>query len=122
MRFRRWPRVEAFEETSRKRAAAVRSQQKARDKLPLLSAIVAEQQPTIDEVMTTRAARYAESQQATRDKRAADWRRARVRLASYGDNARASLLAYWQRNRWPGDPVYLLMMLHMFDTNRLPLE
>lgn len=122
MRFKRWPRIEAFEDTNRKRAAAARSQQKARDKLPLLSAIVAEQQPTIDDVMTTRAARYVKSQQAARDKRAADWRRARARLASYGDNARASLLAYWQRNKWPGDPSYLLMMLHMYDTNRLSLD
>ncbi len=119
MRFTRRGRHE-YEDTRRKRLAASRSQQRQRDALPLLAPLVAEQQPTIDQVMTYRAASWARSEQQSRDHRASQWREGRARLNDYAPDTRKTLLTYWNRHRWlPGDPLYLLDMLHMFDTGRL---
>ena len=51
MRFKRSPRVEAYEETPRKRAAVQLSQRRQRDKLPLLADLIAAEQPSIDAVI-----------------------------------------------------------------------
>ena len=48
MRFRRWPRVSAYEDTPRKRAALARAQRTQRDRLPLLAPLIAERQPSAD--------------------------------------------------------------------------
>ena len=56
MRFRKRERYGAFQDTSRKRAAASRAQQKQRDALPLFAEQIAEAQPSIDQVMADRAA------------------------------------------------------------------
>ena len=40
MRFKRWPRVEAYVDTSRKRAAFHRSQKAKRNKFPLLAPLI----------------------------------------------------------------------------------
>lgn len=42
MRFRRWPRVSAYEDTPCKRAALARAQQTQRDRFPLLAPLIAE--------------------------------------------------------------------------------
>ncbi len=55
MRFRRWPRVSAFEDTPRKRAALRRSQRHQRDRHPLLAAIIGNAQPSADTEMARRA-------------------------------------------------------------------
>lgn len=122
MRFKRYYRIEQFQETPRKRAGCLRSQKRERDKLPLLAELIRAQQPTVDEVMAQRAIDTVRWQQETRDRRAAKWREARRRLNTYGPNARAALLEYWQTCKWPGDPTYLLDMLHMFDKGRLDLD
>jgi len=122
MRFRRWPRVSAYEDTPRKRAALARAQQTQRDKLPLLAPIIAEQQPTADAEMARRAAWWPEVQQRDRDRRAHQWRRARTRLAGYGDNLRPLLIQLWRDCPYPADPVYLLDMLHSIDTGRIDPE
>lgn len=72
MRFRRWPRVSAYEDTPRKRAALLHSQQEQRDKLPLLRDLIAEQQPSAEAEMARRAAWWPRVQQESRDRRAAD--------------------------------------------------
>lgn len=119
MRFHRQPRHE-FEDTPRKRAAVLVSQRKARQRLPLFGELIAETQAPVDVVMEERALSHAAQGQRNRDHRAGKWREARRRLAGYGDNIRPVLLAYWNEHRWlPGDPVYLLDMLHMYDTERL---
>lgn len=122
MRFKPGHRIEPFNDTSRKRAACARAQRREREALPLLAPLIAAQQPAIEAVMAQRAARWIEDQKQYRARRAADWRRARARLASYGPEIRPKLLAYWQGCKWPGDPSYFLSMLHMFDTGRLMVD
>jgi hypothetical protein len=56
MRFRRWPRVSAYEDTPRKRATLARAQRTQRDTFPLLAPLIAEQQPSADAEMSRRAA------------------------------------------------------------------
>lgn len=122
MRFRRWPRVSAYEDTPRKRAALARAQQTQRDKFPLLAPLIAERQPSADAEMARRAAWWPEVQQRDRDRRARDWRRARIRLAGYGDNLRSLLIQLWRDCPYPADPVYLLDMLHSIATGRIDPE
>lgn len=123
MRFKVYGRSE-FVDTRRKRLALERGRRRQREKLPLLAPIIREEQEctTPDEVMAARAEQWARTEQEWRDRRASDWRRARARLASYGENVRPRLLAYWQSCKWPGDPVYLLSMMHMFDEGRLDID
>ena len=109
--------------TDRKRAAAVRLQRRQRDKLPLLAPLIAETQPGIDEVMTTRVAHWADWEQRDRNRRAADWRKARAALDRQEPAMRRALLNYWNGHRWlPGDPMYLLDLLHGFGGGRLVIE
>ena len=122
MRFQKRDR-HPFEDTRRKRLAAARRQQAQRDALPLLAPLIAETQPPIDQVMTNRAGSWAKSEQEGRDHRAAQWRQGRKRLDSYDHETRGALLGYWNGHRWlPGDPSYLLDMLHGFDKGRLILK
>src|SRR3546814_11075970 len=90
MRFRRWPRVSAYEDTPRKRAALARAQQTQRDKFPLLAPLIAERQPSADAEMARRATWWPEVQQRDRDRRAHHWRRPRIRPAGYGGIGRGS--------------------------------
>lgn len=119
MRFKPHLRCE-FTDTARKRAHVVRRQRQERESLPLFADLIAEQQPTVDRVMEERADRMARTEQSSRDYRAGKWREARHRLYGYGDNIRPILLSYWNNHRWlPGDPSYLLDMLHMYDRGKL---
>ncbi|HZU91402.1 MAG TPA: hypothetical protein VE993_19275 [Stellaceae bacterium] len=122
MRFRRWPRVSAFEDTPRKRAALARSQEAQRERLPLLRELIAERQPGADEVMAQRAERWAKAQQEERDRRAQLWRQARAQLAGYGDDLRRRLITLWKDATYPADPAYLLDLLRAIDTGRIDLE
>ncbi len=122
MRFRHWPRVSAYDDTPRKRAALARAQQAQRDKFPLLAPLIVERQPSADAEMARRAAWWPEVQQRGRDRRARDWRRARARLAGYGDNLRPLLIQLWRNCPYPADPVYLLDMLHSIDPERIDPE
>lgn len=109
--------------TGRKRAAAVRLQRRQRDKLPLLAPLIAEAQPGIDEVMATRVAHWTEWEQQDRDRRAAKWRGARAVLDRHEPATRRALLVYWNDHKWlPGDPCYLLDLLHGFGKGRLLIE
>ena len=70
--------------------------------------------------MEKRLAQMAKTDQIMRDHRAKSWRQARRQLAGYGDNIRPILLDYWNGHRWlPGDPSYLLGILHSYDIGRL---
>lgn len=122
MRFKPGYRVEPFNDTGRKRAACARAQRREREAFPLLAPLIAEQQPSIEAIMAERASRWIVDQQDYRARRAAHWRQARARLGHYPPDIRAKLLAYWQGCKWPGDPNYLMSMLHMFDTDRLSLD
>jgi hypothetical protein len=119
MRFRAWPRVTAFEDTSRKRAALTRSQRLQRETLPLLADLIAETQPGVDGEMARRAEHWPRMQQTARDDRAQHWRRARRRLFAYDRPLRDAIRAMWQGCPYPADPSYLLDMLHQIDKGRL---
>ena len=119
MRFRRWPRVSAFNDTPRKRAALARSQKAQQEKFPLLREIIAEQQASADTIMAERAERWDSSQQDDRDRRAQLWRRARAQIAGYGDIFRRQVIALWNNAPYPADPVYLLDFLRSIETGRI---
>jgi len=122
MRFTRRPRCE-YIVTDRKRAAAVRLQRRQRDKLPLLAPLIAETQPSIDTLMTTRVANWIVLEQKGRDHRASQWRRGRALLDQHEPATRQALLAYWNGHRWlPGDPMYLLDLLYGFGRGRTIID
>ena len=121
MRFSCRPRC-AYTVTNRKRLAAARWQRRQRESLPLLGSLIAETQPSIDDVMDQRVQCWAVTEQANRDRRAAQWRTARRDIAARDPGVQHALLTYWNGHRWlPGDPSYLLDMLHGFDHGRLVL-
>ena len=107
MRFKRWPRVEAYQETPRNRAAIIVSQQRQRDKLPLLADLIADEQPSIDAVIEGRQERWPRLQRQTRDQRAAKWREARRELAAYSLITRHAIRRLWNNAPYPADPTYL---------------
>nr|WP_191856495.1 hypothetical protein [Agrobacterium tumefaciens] len=122
MKFIKSTRHGPFQDTSRKRAALARKQRLEREKLPLFSAQIAEQQKDADTVMGERAAKWAVWQQDHRDKKAALWRKARARLFAYGDNVRPRLRDLWNSSPYPKNPEYLLDFLHSFSVGRLDLD
>lgn len=120
MRFARMPKTEGYTDTSRKRAALRRNQQRQRDTLPLFAEMIAAEQPHEDLVMAERAARWARLEQERRDRRAAKWREARRRLAGLGHNLHPRVLHYWNTHRWlPGEPTYLLGVIHSIEVGNL---
>ncbi len=82
MRFTRQLRYD-YTVTDRKRSAAIRWQRRQRDALPLLGQLIAEAQPSIDEVMDKRVSTWITSQQSERDRRAGLWRRGRRALEAH---------------------------------------
>ncbi len=122
MRFSRRTRCE-YTVTDRKRATVVRLQQRHREKLPLLASLIAEAQPSIDHVMTTRVANWIVLEQEGRDRRAAQWREGRALLDQHKPATRRALLDYWNGHRWlPGNPTYLLDLLNGFDRGRYVID
>lgn len=121
MRFQRYGKFE-FRDTSRKRAAFARKQKAEREALPLFSDQIAADQISVDAEMEARRQQWVRHQAIDRKRRADKWREARQRLNGYQEPIRGSLLGYWQRCKWPGDPCYFLSMLHMYDTGRLSLD
>jgi hypothetical protein len=121
VRFKRRPRA-PYTITDRKRAAARRLQKRQRDALPLLSELVAEQQPGIDQLMQDRVNAWGVTEQNSRDWQARRWREARRTLDGYDPETRRALLTYWNGHRWlPAGASYLLDMLHGFNRGRLVL-
>ena len=121
MRFRRLGR-QPWSDTPRKRAALRRKQRLEREALPLFAGMIAEAQPSEDEVMSLRTSFWARHEQEDRDYRASKWREARRCLADYSHNERAALRDAWDDAPYPADPVYLLDMLHSYDVGRLDLD
>jgi hypothetical protein len=122
MRFIKGPR-HSFTETSRKRALVLVRQRKDREKLPLFGALIAEEQPSVDDVMTQRAASWEQNVADQRAKLAADWISARARLNRLPEPMRSAFLLFWNRHRWfPANPGYLNTVLHMVETGRYVLH
>lgn len=122
MRFKRWPRVEGYAETPRKRAAFMRSQRQKCEKLPLFAELIRETQHDVDTEMARRHESWPRAQQRNRDQRAAKWREARRRLWSHGDNMRQLLRSLWRECPYPADPAYLLDLFHQIDVGRVDPE
>jgi hypothetical protein len=75
MRFAPWSRVEIYVEISRKRAAGLTSQRRARGNLPLLVPLITAPQSRINDVMPSPARSWPARQEQRRNERARDWRR-----------------------------------------------
>lgn len=121
MRFKRWQR-HPFTDTSRKRAALRRKQQREREALPLFADQIAESQPSEDEVMENRAVQWAAQELRDQNRRAQLWLKARARINALSANERAVLRRAWDCAPYPADPVYLLDFLHSFSVGRFTLD
>lgn len=119
MRFKRWPRVEAYMETARTRAAVALSQRRQREKLPLLADLIAAEQPSIDAVIGERHRNWPKWQQQKRDQRAELWREARRRLTAYPLITRHAIRRLWDVAPYPGDPSYLSDFLLQIERGRV---
>ena len=115
MRFTRRPRCD-YTVTDRRRAAALRLHRRQRDSLPLLAPLIAETEPSIDEVMNARVSNWIVTTQEERVRWATSWRRAQPALEAHEPALRRALLTYWNSHRWlPGHPSYLLDMLQGYE-------
>lgn len=121
MRFNKMSKYE-FNDTQRKRMAYARKQKKEQERYPLFADEIAAQQIDVDTEMAQRKTRWSKQEVNDRARRSFDWRRARAKLAGYPIPERVQLRAYWQRCGWPGDPTYLLSMLHMYENHRLDMN
>jgi len=119
MRFKRWPRVEAYQETSRTRAAVALSQRRQRERLPLLADLIAAEQPSIEAVIEERHQSWPKWQQETRDYRAARWREARRELQAYSLITRHAIRRLWNDAPYPADPNYLSDFLLQIERGRV---
>lgn len=121
MRFRRLAQYE-YLITSRKRLAFLRKQQRERERYPLFAEEISASQTPVDVEMRERKAVLDAQHTRDRAQRAMKWRQARSALFEYPAEERRELLAYWRRCGWPGEPCYLLSMLHMHATGRLDMH
>jgi hypothetical protein len=119
MRFKKLIRSQ-FEDTRRKRLAALRSQRRERDRFPLLAEHIGAQQPDLDSVMTKRSKQWEKTETAGRKHRADKWREVRRLLATFDPETRRAIRFYWNNHRWyPGDPSYFGYVLKSVQDGRL---
>jgi hypothetical protein len=119
MRFRKWPRPTAYEETSRKRAAFATKQRREREAMPLFADMIAATQHSVDEEMARRAAWWPDQQQRLRDERAAVWRQARTRLFAFPEALRRSIRRAWRDCPHPADPYSFADLLHQIRVGKV---
>lgn len=122
MRFAKWPRPEAYQETSRKRAAFVTKQRREREALPLFADMIAVRQHSVDEEMARRAEWWTQQQQRLRDDRAAVWRRARARLFDFPADRRRTIRRIWRDCPYPADPYSFADLLHQIRIGKVDPE
>lgn len=119
MRFTRYFNGD-YSDTALKRAAAKRRQLKERASLPLFAEQVKATQPSIDTIMEARAIDFLQALKRDRKRTADKWLCARYLLRKLPTADAQMLRDYWQLCKWPGTPVYFLMMLDMFNNGNLP--
>ena len=122
MRFNSFSKAGAYQDTMRKRAAALRKQRLEREKLPLFADIIAETQPDLDTVMAAQTVAWDEWQSSFRDDRARKWRAARTEFYRFGPNMRPALRDLWRECPYPGSPEYLLCVINGVRSGRINLE
>jgi hypothetical protein len=111
--------VEAYQETPRTRAAVALSQQRQRDRLPLLADLIAAEQPSIEAVIKERHRAWPKWQHEKRDERASKWREARRQLAAYSLITRHAIRRLWNDAPYPGNPSYLDDFLLQIECGRI---
>ena len=119
MRFRKWPRPEAYQETARKRAAFLAKQRREREALPLFANVVADGQHGVDEEIARRADWWPRQQQDGRDQRALRWREARARLFAFDDDTRRVIRDIWRTCPYPADPASFADLLHQIRVGKV---
>jgi hypothetical protein len=90
----------------RRLAAAKRSLQKQRDKYPLLTDWIAQQQPTPEERILKADESIVWQQQYWRDCEARNWRKWRRRLDQLPQSERQLLIAEWNESLYPKSSEY----------------
>jgi hypothetical protein len=110
VRFSRYPKREAYEVTPRKSAAARRAILKQKDRYPLFPELLKHQ--TAEQRLAAIAVERESWWQDMRNHPAQQWRRARRSLRELSPGPRAAISRYWQMCGLPGDPVYLLGIIH----------
>jgi len=111
-----------FRDTYRKRLAFLRKQLRERERYRLFADQVAAEQIDVDTEMAQRQAIWNKEDAASRAYQAQRWHQARAKLATYPDDERRELLAYWQHFTCPGVPEYLLTVLRAYDSGRLNMN
>ncbi len=119
MRFRKWPRPTAYEETGRKRAAFLDKQRREREAMPLFQHAIADTQHSVDEEMERRADWWPRQQRDRRDERAAVWRQARTRLFALPVDKRRTIRALWRECPYPADPHSFADFLHQIEVGKV---
>jgi len=117
MRFTRYPKSESYQITPRKLAAARRAVQRQKDRYPLFPELVTHNTPEerLDSIATHRTRWW----QTMRDRQARQWRRARKASRDLPRGPKAAITRYWQVCGYPGDPVYLLSIIHEHKARRV---
>jgi hypothetical protein len=111
MRFKKLIRS-PYEDTRRKRLAALRSQQRERDRFPLLAEHIGAQQPDLDSIMAKRTEQWEKTETENRQYQANKWREARRLLETFNPDTRRAIRFYWNSHRWlPGNPSYFIYVL-----------
>jgi len=110
MRFSRFPRHTVRENTPRRVAAAKRAVQTERDKFSLFPELCTHK--NAEERLIAIEVNGAQWWQEFRDLRAKNWHSARANLRAIRPSLAEGIKRYWQTCRWPGDPTYLLGLIH----------
>lgn len=116
MRFNRYPRADNTDVTPRRLAAARRAVQREKDRFALFPELVTH--TTAEERIAAVNHHRTEWDQEHRQRRAANWRRARRQLGELPIIRQTGIRRYWQQFNGPGDPVYLLDMITQANRGR----
>jgi hypothetical protein len=117
MKFDRYVKNDARPVSGQRRAAAKRTLDRLRDEVSLFPDLQPTETP--DERIKRLDAEFAVRLQAWRDVRAANWRRARRAVKALVEPQRAQFEERYTANRFmPGDPVYVLEILHSIKSGR----
>ena len=110
MRFSRYPGGEVYQITPRKLAAARRAVQREKDRYPLFPELLKHRNAA--ERLASIAVKRETWRQEMRDRQAKLWRKVRQALRGLPPGPRAAIKRYWKICGCPGDPVYLLTLIH----------
>lgn len=111
MLFDRYPKYEGFQDTVRKRSAALRKQRAEQASYPLFAKQVAAEQPSVDEVMEKRKQQHSAHNLAFRNFKAKWWRIARQSYFKLSTEKREQVREQWERWTGPRNSGCLLYVI-----------